>query len=76
MAASSNTVPGTQRTVTVYAKAPKFYIESSNQYGNAVRRTARGNRVCEYGGYVTVLDHDHNVVLGVKSNDVVCFGKV
>lgn len=76
MAASSSTVPGTQRTVTVYAKAPKFYIESSDQYGNVERRTARGARVCEYGGYVTVLDHDSSVVLGVKSNDVVCFGKV
>ena len=69
-------VPGTPRTFTVYAKAPKFYIESSDQYGKVERRTARGACVCEYGGYVAVLDHDHNVILGVKSNDVVCFGKV
>lgn len=63
-------------TTVVYAKAPKFYIESTDQYGNGERRTARGARVCEYGGYVAVLDHDHNVVLGVKSNNVICFGKV
>lgn len=72
----ASSVPGTPRTFTVYAKAPKFYIESSDQYGKVERRTARGARVCEYGGYVAVLDHDNNVILGVKSNDVVCFGKV
>lgn len=66
----------TQRTITVYAKAPKFFIESTDQYGAVGRRTARGDRVCEYGGYVTVLDHEGKVILGVKSNDVICFGKV
>lgn len=64
------------RQVVVYKKAPKFYIEASDQYGNAERRTARGSRVCEYGGYVTVLDHADKVVLAVKSNNVICFGKV
>lgn len=75
-ATDSRVAGAVQRTITVYAKPPKFYIESSDQYGNVVRRSARGARVCEYGGYVTVLDHESNVVLGVKSNDVVCFGKV
>lgn len=76
MAASDNRVSGTQRTITVYAKAPKFYIDSSDRYGTVERRTARGARVCEYGGYVAVLDHDNSVILAVKSNDVICFGKV
>ena len=64
------------RQTFVYKKAPKFYIEFYDQYGNGERRTARGSRVCEYGGYVTVLDHDDKVVLAVKINNVICFGKV
>lgn len=74
---TDNRVPSVaQRVVTVYTKAPKFFIDATDQYGNVERHTARGHRVAEYGQFVAVFDHESTTVLAVKLSDVVAFGKV